>query len=264
MLHHCVEHGARDILEIDVDAGWAGGDQGGAQIALPAHGRIKPILTHQAAKTLRSFYVMLRSNPSGLGQNSSYRITVRQLESLIRLSEALARVECSEEISVEHVTEAARLLDSSILKIHKSEVDLNEFVPEEDPSKPAVPPKSSAGMVVAAEQHEEEVKKKPSKMSAVEYDRYGQAIQLVLQAEEKREAAGAESRGIRQGDLIEQVITKFLREVNSVEEYYDMERKARMVIERLMKVDRMMIVSEDADSPNERKLKIHPNYVRHV
>lgn len=101
-------------------------------------------------------------------------------------------------------------------------------------------------------------------MSAEEYDRYGQAIQLVLQAEEKREASGVESRGIRQGDLIEQVITKFLREVNSVEEYYDMERKARLVIERLMKHDRMMIVSEDADSANERRLKIHPNYVRHI
>ena len=96
---------------------------------------------------MRGYYVTLRSNPSGLGQNSSYRITVRQLESLIRLSEAMARVECSEDITVEHVTEAARLLDSSILKIHKSEVDLNEFVPEEDPSRPAVPLKTAAGMV---------------------------------------------------------------------------------------------------------------------
>lgn len=59
----------------------------------------------------------------------------------------MARVECSEDITVEHVTEAARLLDSSILKIHKSEVDLNEFVPEEEPAKPAVPQKSSTGMV---------------------------------------------------------------------------------------------------------------------
>lgn len=105
---------------------------------------VKPLLTHQAAKALRGYYVTLRSNPSGLGQNSSYRITVRQLESLIRLSEAMARVECSEEITVEHVTEAARLLDSSILKIHKSEVDLEEFVAEEETAKPAVPLKPSA------------------------------------------------------------------------------------------------------------------------
>lgn len=96
-------------------------------------------------------------------------------------------------------------------------------------------------------------------MSAEEYDRYGQAIQLVLEAEEKREE---DSQGIKQVDLIEQVITRFLREVNSVEEYYDMERKAKLVIERLMKHDRMMIVSEDADLVNERRLKMHPNYVR--
>lgn len=103
------------------------------------------------------------------------------------------------------------------------------------------------------------MKKKPGKMSAEEYDRYGQAIQLVLEAEEKREE---DSQGIKQVDLIEQVITRFLREVNSVEEYYDMERKAKLVIERLMKHDRMMIVSEDADLVNERRLKMHPNYVR--
>ena len=68
----------------------------------------------------------LRSSELGYRQ-SSYRITVRQLESLIRLSEALARVHCLAEIQPEHVKEAARLLGNSILKVHKPDLEIDEF-----------------------------------------------------------------------------------------------------------------------------------------
>jgi len=42
--------------------------------------------------------------------NKSYRFTVRQLESLIRLSEAMARMHCDEEIKPSYVREVCRLL----------------------------------------------------------------------------------------------------------------------------------------------------------
>ena len=52
---------------------------------------------------------------------------MRQLESLIRLSEALARVHVSYEILPEHVKEAARLLGNSILKVHKPDLEIEHF-----------------------------------------------------------------------------------------------------------------------------------------
>jgi DNA replication licensing factor MCM6 len=52
-------------------------------------------------------------------QKTSYRITVRQLESLIRLSEARAKLELKDTITKEYVIEASRLLSNSILKIEK-------------------------------------------------------------------------------------------------------------------------------------------------
>lgn len=39
---------------------------------------------------------------------SSFRVTVRQLESMIRLAEAMAKMECSDEVKVKHVQEAYR------------------------------------------------------------------------------------------------------------------------------------------------------------
>ena len=71
---------------------------------------------------LRRAYASLRQEDST--GTSNYRITVRQLESLIRLSEALARVNLALEIDESHVIEATRLLNCSILKVHKSDYTL--------------------------------------------------------------------------------------------------------------------------------------------
>lgn len=56
-------------------------------------------LTPEAADVLVEKYRILRQDDaSGTGRNS-YRITVRQLESMIRLSEAIARANCTSEVS---------------------------------------------------------------------------------------------------------------------------------------------------------------------
>ncbi|KAJ3547826.1 hypothetical protein NM688_g5364 [Phlebia brevispora] len=57
-----------------------------------------PKLTPEAADVLVEKYRILRQDDaSGTGRNS-YRITVRQLESMIRLSEAIARANCTAEV----------------------------------------------------------------------------------------------------------------------------------------------------------------------
>ena len=58
----------------------------------------KPKLTEDAAEFLVDQYKHLRQRDTGGGVKSSWRITVRQLESMIRLSEASARLNCSETV----------------------------------------------------------------------------------------------------------------------------------------------------------------------
>ena len=63
---------------------------------------------------------------------SSTRVTVRQLESMIRLSEAYARLGLETEITEKHVREAHRLLSCSIIKLEKGDVMFGENLIEGD------------------------------------------------------------------------------------------------------------------------------------
>ncbi|KAH7887383.1 MCM2/3/5 family-domain-containing protein [Phlebopus sp. FC_14] len=85
-----------------------------------------PKLTPEAADVLVEKYRILRQDDaSGAGRNS-YRITVRQLESMIRLSEAIARANCTSEITPVFVREAYTLLRQSIIHVEQDDIDFDE------------------------------------------------------------------------------------------------------------------------------------------
>ena len=50
-------------------------------------------------------YKQLRAEDAVPGSSSAYRITVRQLEALVRISEALARLRARDTVAVEDVVE---------------------------------------------------------------------------------------------------------------------------------------------------------------
>lgn len=69
---------------------------------------IQPVLSEEAQQRLIQAYVDMRKIGAGRGQISAYP---RQLESLIRLSEAHAKVRLSTVVEVVDVEEAWRLVD---------------------------------------------------------------------------------------------------------------------------------------------------------
>ncbi|CAA7260110.1 unnamed protein product [Cyclocybe aegerita] len=85
-----------------------------------------PKMTPEAADVLVEKYRILRQDDAtGAGRNS-YRITVRQLESMIRLSEAIARANCTSEITPAFVREAYSLLRQSIIHVEHDAIDFDE------------------------------------------------------------------------------------------------------------------------------------------
>lgn len=83
-------------------------------------------LTPEAADILVEKYRILRQDDATGAGRHSYRITVRQLESMIRLSEAIARANCTAEITPAFVREAYTLLRQSIIHVEQDDIDFDE------------------------------------------------------------------------------------------------------------------------------------------
>ncbi|KAI9798212.1 MAG: hypothetical protein M1825_005403 [Sarcosagium campestre] len=86
----------------------------------------KPEFSDAARQVLVDRYKELRADDAqgGIGR-SSYRITVRQLESMIRLSEAIAKANCVLDVTPRFVTEAYNLLRQSIISVEKEDIDVD-------------------------------------------------------------------------------------------------------------------------------------------
>jgi replicative DNA helicase Mcm len=74
--------------------------------------RINPLMTEEATAVLRDFYLKMRS--SSAGAESPIAITPRQLEALVRLSEARARAFLRPKVTVEDARAAIRIMTVSL------------------------------------------------------------------------------------------------------------------------------------------------------
>ena len=83
---------------------------------------LKPQFTQEAALMLKEEYKKLRQGDQRSNSNS-YRYTVRQLESLIRLSEAMARLHADTTIRANYVREVCRLLKTSNILLLKNDLE---------------------------------------------------------------------------------------------------------------------------------------------
>merc|ERR1719442_274569 len=86
----------------------------------------KPKVTEESMDFLVEQYRHLRQRDTGGGFKSSWRITVRQLESMIRLSEAMARMGCSDQVLPKHVKEAYRLLNKSVIRVDQPDIHFED------------------------------------------------------------------------------------------------------------------------------------------
>ena len=200
-----------------------------------------PILTEGAQRMLVACYRDLRQNDK-TKKNNSYRITTRQLESMIRLSEAVARVHLSQEVKEEHVKLALHVMRSSFTRV-------------EQPSVEVVMPRGTA---------EEAKTKGKSKDSAVEkvpmehYQRIRVLLLTKLCSTDEITRKGISENELKQWyfDTVQEVQeAALLQEVELVDKVLE-----RLIAEEAITV--ITVLDEVGDQPEasgNRLLAIHPN-----
>ena len=106
-----------------------------------------PQLTPEAAEVIENFYVDLRK--SAEGGASPVPITARQLESLVRLSEARARMALRSKVSKEDAQAAIRLMEESLRMVAldrvTGKIDIDRLV-----SKMSASQRSSSDIIIKA------------------------------------------------------------------------------------------------------------------
>ncbi|KAK9267447.1 hypothetical protein L1049_009873 [Liquidambar formosana] len=254
---------------------------------------LKPKLNLEARKLLVDSYVALRRGDTTPGSRVSYRMTVRQLEALIRLSEAIARSYLETQVQPRHVRVAVRLLKTSIISVESSEIDLSEFQDENredgdggDDGNNVIGQSDAQPSHVAAEPASTNTEGAGSAdrqgKKLVITDEYFQRVTqaLVMRLRQHEEAIiqdGTGLAGMRQRDLIQWYVGQQNEKNNysSVEEAANEVSKIKAIIESLIRREGHLIVvddgrqaaaeGEDARQPslsrNDRILAVAPNYV---
>ncbi|CAH8319350.1 unnamed protein product [Eruca vesicaria subsp. sativa] len=88
---------------------------------------LKPKVIPEKRKLLVASYVDLHRGDTTPGTRVAYRMTVRQLEVLIRLSEAIARSHLETLVKPSHVILDLKLLKTSVINVRPGNIDLSEY-----------------------------------------------------------------------------------------------------------------------------------------
>lgn len=242
--------------------------------------QFKPKINKEASEYLVEQYRSLRGRDCSGSSASSWRITVRQLEAMIRLSEAMARMSCSDEVQPKHVKEGYRLLNKSIIRVEQPDVHLEEDEeqevedPEEqmetdenrDPNKPASTPANTA---------DDLQKKKKMKLSYEEYRNISNLLVMHMRKEEEgmeESTEASESTGLKRSAIINWYLSEFSEDIESEAELIEKKALVEKVLDRLTYHDQVIIpltrsglkekmssqASEEEDDP---LLVVHPNYI---
>ncbi|OBZ86512.1 DNA replication licensing factor mcm6 [Choanephora cucurbitarum] len=222
----------------------------------------KPQMTPEAAEKLANCYKELRQGDSqGIGRNS-YRITVRQLESMIRLSEAIARVNCREEITEAYVAEAFNLLQKSIIRVEEEDVYIDENM-EEDDLMTSTEALNGMSLNDNVEQQTGDTATAPAGKISITYEKFEQIKLMLAHKLRMVQQSSDEDPGMRRSELVMWYLEQC--EADMVDD--DLEQETvivQKIIKKLLKTDETLIEIRQGETEEELEdpiIMLHPNCV---
>jgi len=218
----------------------------------------KPKITAEAHERLVRCYKKLREDRTYARGSSG--VTVRQLESLVRLSEAVARVHLDDKITIDYVNTAFELQISTLKRVERENIDLNPDEPEEAPGGGADAATDDAGASAAAggaADAGQRQRPRKQKISYNEYQRIGQMLAAYLARQEQ------EGEEVTEEDLVAWYMEQVEEEIQTEAQLFEQTNLVQLIITRLIDRDRVIIVyrqSPDETKPELRVLVKHPNF----
>ncbi|KAH3900901.1 related to DNA replication licensing factor MCM6 [Saccharomycodes ludwigii] len=196
----------------------------------------KPILNKEARDFLVKKYKDLRQDDSSnFGGRSSYRITVRQLESMIRLSEAIARANCVEEITPEFVSEAYDLLSQSIIRVDMEDVEVDE---DDNSSDTDDDDNDSNNNNKKSTPSGDDGRGSSRQPTTITYDKYVEMMNLIVRKIAHQNSVNGPELTANQ--IIDWYLSVKEDQINSEREYWEERKLAFKVLKRLVK-DRILM-----------------------
>merc|ERR1712018_967922 len=234
----------------------------------------KPKVTEESMEHLVDQYKHLRQRDTGGGFKSSWRITVRQLESMIRLSEAMARMACNDKVELKHVQEAYRLLNKSIIRVDQPDIhfededaiaaDLDNEMEVDVPGHNVASPGGEVNGLISS-QKSQAAKSKKLTLSQQEYFQMANVIVHYLRQKEDL------NEDVHRNDIVNWYIEHVMEEVESQDELVEKKQIVEKVLDRLAYNDNVLVplnktglqtgATESGDSDANPVLIVHPNYV---
>ena len=237
--------------------------------------QFKPKLNKEAKEYLVDQYKNLRQRDCTGSSKSSWRITVRQLESMIRLSEGMARMHCSDEVHPKHVKEGYRLLNKSIIRVEQADVDFDEDDEPnvDDPMEVDENADPNAQQENAQPDIVDNAQKKRMKVS---YDEYRNMSNLLIMHMRREEAKAedeveeeSETAGLRKSAIINWYLSEIEKDIESEADLLEKKAIVDKVLNRLTYKDQVIIPlsksglkgDDQEDDDEDPLLVVHPNFI---
>ncbi|ETO06006.1 DNA replication licensing factor mcm6 [Reticulomyxa filosa] len=209
---------------------------------------IKPIITLEARTALVRCYRQLRQQDQS--EQKAYRFTVRQLESLIRLSEAIARCAFQNNITEEHVEEACRLLRQSIISVESSNVTFRQPASEEGQQD------ANGDVQMTDKSNQNVLQHVDTEIIDVSMNYYMQTTHLIVHHIRRKNV-----QGLKQSEIEELILEERQEDINGDLTRLAREHKIiRCIINQLVNTDHILLIKKITDKEEDRILAVHPNY----
>uniref|UniRef100_A0AAR2J9Y6 DNA replication licensing factor MCM6 n=1 Tax=Pygocentrus nattereri TaxID=42514 RepID=A0AAR2J9Y6_PYGNA len=231
--------------------------------------QFQPKITREAQEFVVEQYKRLRQRDGGGTTKSAWRITVRQLESMLRLSEAMARLYCSDEVHPKHVKEAFRLLNKSIIRVDSPDINFDQEQDDNEDMNGKHVWKNYVHLQGSANDEKTATTKPALRMSFAEYRRLSNLLVLHMQKMEQLD----EESSLKKSELINWYLKEIESEIESEAELITRKSLIEKVLHRLIHYDHIIIeltktglkkVSDEGEEPvmeEDPFLVVNPNYI---